>query len=327
LIYPQPGERTKDDTITILQGLGENRPFLECVQSLLADHSEASITKETFSGLCQQAETEVYGDHPVSSMTADLKEYEIFCQSVDDSYNGHIDSQTVLGMLQERGLGDLAEALRPEVTQQGSWVISEVERMLNRRIVITESPRPVQEPDTAVSQPEYDLGEFIYEAAAEEEKPPTAPAVSGKRVLVEEQTSLTFQEEEVFPDERRLGAKPSPPVERAVHKAAPEIVYDEDDAEDLQVVNRAKIEAQPPGPYPSLTQLIDEKSRRVFIKKIFQKDLDTYLDFIERLEAIKTWKEAKTFLDHEFQQHRVNQYSKEAIRLSDLVFKRYFAKR
>lgn len=321
LIYPQPGECKKEDVVTILQGLGENRPFLECLQSLLADHSDESITKETFSGLCQRAEVEVYGNHLVSSMIADLKDYENFCKSVDVSYSGRIDSQSVLAMLHARGRRDLAETLLSELPQEANWPLSEIARALNARIVITESPAPVEEADAAASSPEYDLGEFIYEATAEEEKPSLEATVSDNRVLIEEQTSLAFQEEEEFPGDGGGMEKPGSP------EAASETSYAEDDAEDLQLVNRAKIEAQPPGPYPSLTQLIDEKNRRVFIKKIFQKDLDTYLSFVERLEAIKTWKEAKAFLDHEFQQRRVNPYSKEAIRLSDVVFKRYFAKR
>jgi hypothetical protein len=107
--------------------------------------------------------------------------------------------------------------------------------------------------------------------------------------------------------------------------APPKIFYQ--DAEEPLVVDRAKLEAQPPGPYPSITRLIDEKSRSAFLKKIFRKDLDGYLAFVEQLEAMQTWKEAKAFLDKEFRARQVNPYSKEAVHLSDLLFSRYFTKR
>ena len=55
-------------------------------------------------------------------------------------------------------------------------------------------------------------------------------------------------------------------------------------------------------------------------------DLETYLAFIEQIEEMQTWKEAKTFLNRELQQRKVNPYSKEAVRLSDVVFSRYFTK-
>lgn len=115
-------------------------------------------------------------------------------------------------------------------------------------------------------------------------------------------------------------------VEEVAIPALPKVIYNDADAEEPLLITRAALEAQPPGPYPSITRLIDEKSRHAFIKKVFQKDLDAYLDFIENLEATQTWKEAKTLLDGTFKQRRVNPYSKEAVQLSDLVFSRYFTR-
>jgi hypothetical protein len=115
----------------------------------------------------------------------------------------------------------------------------------------------------------------------------------------------------------------APPTATAL-AAPPKIIYR--DTEAPRIIERAKLEAQPPGPYPSLSRLIDEKSRSALIKKIFRRDVEAYLIFIAQLEAIQTWKEAKFFLDKEFQARKINPYSKEAVHLSDLVFSRYFAK-
>jgi hypothetical protein len=113
-------------------------------------------------------------------------------------------------------------------------------------------------------------------------------------------------------------------VEEAAIPPAPKIIDAEADAEAPLIVTRASLEAQPPGPYPSITRLIDGKSRIAFIRKIFHKDLDAYLGFIEALEAAQTWKEAKALLDGTFKQRKVNPFSKEAVQLSDVVFSRYF---
>ncbi|MGH7602336.1 MAG: hypothetical protein ACREOI_38710, partial [bacterium] len=123
-----------------------------------------------------------------------------------------------------------------------------------------------------------------------------------------------------------IAVEPSLEIGAAALPPRPKIKYQYADDDEPLMIERAKIEAQPPGPYPSFTRLVDEKSRRDFIKKIFHKDLEAYLAFIERLETLQTWKEAKAFLDHEFQQRRVNPYSREAVRLSDMVFSRYFTK-
>jgi len=103
----------------------------------------------------------------------------------------------------------------------------------------------------------------------------------------------------------------------------PLIRFDEEEP----IIYRAKLEQQPPGPFPSLLQLIDEKNRKLFVRKIFDRDADAYMDFIQRLESVLTWKEAKSLLDQELQRRKRNPYSKEVIRLSDLVFGRYFSKR
>jgi len=115
-------------------------------------------------------------------------------------------------------------------------------------------------------------------------------------------------------------------VEEATIPPAHKIIDNEADAEKQLIVTRASLEAQPPGPYPSITRLIDGKSRIAFIKKVFHRDLDAYLGFIEALEATQTWKEAKALLDGTFKQRKVNPYSKEAVQMSDLVFSRYFAR-
>ncbi len=99
-----------------------------------------------------------------------------------------------------------------------------------------------------------------------------------------------------------------------------------DAADEPLMVTHAALEAQPPGPYPSITRLIDGKSRQAFLKKIFHRDLDAYLIFIEALEAAQTWKAAKVLLDSTFRMRKVNPFSKEAVHLSDLVFSRYFTR-
>jgi hypothetical protein len=421
LIYNRSAERTKEDIVIILQGLSQNNQFLERIHSLLTDYPDGPVTKEAFSALCRRAEREVYGMRPVSALIADLQEYQRLRAGIEISDNGQIENQTVLGMLYERGLRELAESLLPELTQQESWSISEIEHLLEHQILTTGLQLQPEEPSMVFVPPEVDLGDFLQKAATEMESQLVGAAVKDlESSTVEQQATLDFGREEKMEDsetpaisaslhemtitiEKETVVSPAPAPEPEAEPPAeattpqemsdsipvvvepndeieedaqetptqvsevgqtaslsnpldvspaidesyenveqkpnqPRIVYDfhdspapkvrsESDIEEQQLIEHAKIEAQPPGPYPSLTKLIDEKKRRVFIKKVFQKKLDAYLSFIERLEPVQAWKEAKALLDHEFQQHKVNPYSKEAVQLSDLVFSRYFTKR
>ncbi|MEK7729762.1 MAG: hypothetical protein AAB354_15250, partial [candidate division KSB1 bacterium] len=107
-------------------------------------------------------------------------------------------------------------------------------------------------------------------------------------------------------------------------KKRPLIRFEE---EEPVMVSRAKLEQQPSGPFPVLANLIDEKNRKLFIKSIFQRDDEAYMDFVQRLEVIQSWKEAKALFDGELNRRKINPYTKEAIRFSDVIFGRYFAKR
>lgn len=78
---------------------------------------------------------------------------------------------------------------------------------------------------------------------------------------------------------------------------------------------------------PDLANLIDIKSRRLFIRNIFYKDENAYDKFISELQALKNWREAKERIDHELTKRKKDPFSKEAIRLGDIVFGRYFPKK
>jgi hypothetical protein len=174
---------------------------------------------------------------------------------------------------------------------------------------------PAKTPDD-LDMPEAEISSNGKESAME------PPALARETNLEEEPAVLPAASEL-----RDIAIEPSLEIDAAPLPPRPKLKYRyADDDDEPQVIERAKIEAQPPGPYPSFTRLVDEKSRREFIKKIFHKDLDAYLAFIEQIENMQTWKEAKAFLDREFQQRRVNPYSREAVRLSDMVFSRYFTK-
>jgi hypothetical protein len=377
LIYQQAVTRNKDDVSVILQGLDEHHSFVIHLQKLLREHLEHSITKEAFVAFCREVEKEIYGRRGVSLLVADLQSYQNFCAIIGPSSYHRLEALTVLGMLHERSMEELAERAMPDLVQQAWWSIPEIEHLLEDRMSVMESPPPQESTQSAIA-PEIEFGRLLQESAnttesidihqtdrqeqaeiaaeiKEQPRPqedaqidldltpaemPGDLAVAemevpsnGKETAMESATLAreTDIEEEppVLPAASALSdiaVEPSLEIDAAPFPPRPKIRYQYADDDEPQMIDRAKIEAQPPGPYPSFTRLVDEKSRRDFIKKIFHKDLEAYLAFIERLETIQTWKEAKAFLDHEFQQRRVNPYSREAVRLSDMVFSRYFAK-
>jgi len=332
LLYRCAAAREKADVAVILEGFEEDYPFVACAERFLMEYPDGPVTQEAFAALCRRAEREVYRLRPAPAVIAELQMYHNFCAAIGPAASSRINAQTILRMLRERGLRHLAENAAAELSERESWSLPEItpilercEADLNLRAQLIEPAIPPPETELearAIEKDEVDIMPAAVQPAAvqpatAEPAPETETAVTTQAEFFPPPAAEEFQE---------VDLKAILQVEEAASVPLPKVIYNHAEDDEPLFVEHAKIEAQPPGPYPSMTRLIDEKSRQALIKKVFQKDLDAYLDFIERLEELQTWKQAKAFLDGEFKKRRVNPYSKEAVQLSDVVFGRYFVK-
>ncbi|HNH28700.1 MAG TPA: hypothetical protein PKU71_04705 [bacterium] len=73
-----------------------------------------------------------------------------------------------------------------------------------------------------------------------------------------------------------------------------------------------------------LQSVITPKDEQIFMKSIFGGDEAYYRDFVSQVNRSKTWKEAITVVDDMLFEKKVDPYCKEAIRLSDVVYMRYY---
>ena len=103
----------------------------------------------------------------------------------------------------------------------------------------------------------------------------------------------------------------------------PRIIYVDDFEEKIQ---REKIERQPPGPYPSLLSFIKNDDWKFLLKRVFQKNSLDFAKFIYKIDKLDKWRDAKAVIDWELEQRKVDMYAKEAVRLGDLVFAKFFQK-
>ncbi len=111
--------------------------------------------------------------------------------------------------------------------------------------------------------------------------------------------------------------------EGLINNNHPRIIYTDDSFEKIQ---REKIERQPPGPYPSILDFIDPEDWKLFLKKIFKKDSLVFSRFIHKIDRTEKWRSAKEIIDWELEQRSVDPYSKEAVKLGDIVFAKFFSK-
>jgi len=109
---------------------------------------------------------------------------------------------------------------------------------------------------------------------------------------------------------------------RQINFTLPRIIFDDDSG---FIVKRQKIESQPPGPYPSIFDFIDKKDWKVFVRKIFRKNEIDFKEFLYKVDSVNKWRDAKQIIDWELEKRRLDPYSKEAVRLGDIVFAKFFS--
>ncbi len=73
-----------------------------------------------------------------------------------------------------------------------------------------------------------------------------------------------------------------------------------------------------------LAGMISQEQQKRFIKKLFKGNAANYRHLLARLEAGSNWAEAHRILEDYFQRHGLDPYHDDAVRFSDLVYRRYF---
>ena len=74
----------------------------------------------------------------------------------------------------------------------------------------------------------------------------------------------------------------------------------------------------------SVRELLNEKDKKTFIRKLFQNDPAQFENFIVRLDSLNDWSESFCLIETEFARRVIDQNSSEARRFTDMIFKRFF---
>ena len=60
------------------------------------------------------------------------------------------------------------------------------------------------------------------------------------------------------------------------------------------------------------------------VKKLFSGNTNDFLQFLAKIDPLPEWKDAMDVIDAEFNKRKIKPDSKEAVGLTDVIFKRYF---
>jgi hypothetical protein len=75
-----------------------------------------------------------------------------------------------------------------------------------------------------------------------------------------------------------------------------------------------------------IENFIDDDDRKRFIKKIFNKNENDYLDMVNEINKLSSWKQASVFIDEIFIMNEIDPYAQEAVRFTELAYRKFFPK-
>ncbi|NQT24922.1 hypothetical protein HQ585_06190, partial [candidate division KSB1 bacterium] len=119
--------------------------------------------------------------------------------------------------------------------------------------------------------------------------------------------------------------EPEPEAEQETKQPQKQMrIIRRDQNEDLVEADALEPAAQIQDELLGLGSLIDERTEKIFVKKLFDGDKKSYTQLLSKLEEAESWRVAKILIDNELFKRDVDPFSREAIKLVDLVYSRYY---
>ncbi|MFQ5632732.1 MAG: hypothetical protein ACE5I1_28525, partial [bacterium] len=281
ILFQAETEKSSKESIEILNGIGENLPPVKAMTDRLLIFEKEAVSKTDIKSIAEKIKSEIYAENPVSSMLFDLDFLQKFYKQAYQSKESEYSAEVIETMLAERGMDDFVNAFQGEKKGKSYWNIAEIQQFLERHLLVGQ----LQQDDSFSSHIVY--SDRIADQALHKKKKENQETLLESEIQVEER-----QTKDIGSNGEAL-ENITEPQGRSFRSNK---VYD---GTDTDLIDKNQIEYQPPGPYPSLAEIIDNKSRTVFIKKIFSKDKLAYVEFIDIIEKKDSWKAAKAILDAE----------------------------
>ncbi len=270
------------------------------------------ISQDQFDALLNQIDKKAFEENKIETTLSTLKTIMEFLSEAQQEDVNSLPVDVLSAIFRDRHLDEYKEALQKVISAGTKTVLSfdEIETLLRGGTL-----DGVEE---AVFSDQTDVIGFDNTENIEASKPDFSVA----EIEVPEST-ITF-EEEIEDEEEEY--EEAPVIDEKEEESEFEEERTEPSAVAMDLADHVARQISSDTPLEDLNELITGRVRRKTIKKLFKKKEDEFLDFVGRLNALSTWKDASRIIDDEFYERGINPYSKEAIAFSDIIYIRFFPK-
>jgi hypothetical protein len=315
VFFKNKSERTQDEILQILNGLTDKRIYIQQLIKNIQEFDQFHIVEDDFNKLSENIQKEIYEKEFIEAFVSDVQAFLDFVSHIKGSDEKAVSKEILQLLLTERNLPDYFTAFET-FSHNGEYIeISKISDIFQQYF---DSKANEKKDDKVTLDESDDIEEFIL-TESKTEQVESAPA---PEIITDDLDTETVSEKDVV-TESTTEAVDEQKSKRKRH--FPKIEFNETPQD--AVIDRSTIEFQPTVKLCSLRDLIEDKDKTMIQRKIFKKDCIAYDGFIDRLDEINNWKEAKQTIDNELFFRSIQPFSREALLLSDLVFNRYFPKK
>ncbi len=303
----------------MLVGYSNVLPYSKDLIKNLEDKGESSLNRESYATQTSILLENRFEDQPVKTISQEFTTLTDFVSETKGEEIKHIEGALLHDFFSDRNLWGFKRALEVEMKLgREDFNLLDVEMMLKRYLELKEEfSQETTEKSEMKTVPVEPLPESSDKDVTELEIPPETEENGWdlEDVLGDETFDVEAQAEPEVKDEI---------PEEPAQKKNMRIIRHEKENEKAEETKSVEPQEPVVESTTGLNQLIDNKTQRVFTKKLFGNDKEAYESLIEKLDEAESWRVAKILIDNELFKRDVDPFSREAIKLVDLVYSRYY---
>jgi hypothetical protein len=303
------------DTESVLGPFRKNLPYADEVIKSCRGLGKSSLAKDEYGRIVDDIIRNIMKEDPVRIILRDFSVLTDFLSETKGEEITRIEGSVIQDFLADRRQSGFRKALDVEMKLgRNDFGPAELEVTLKRYLELKDelSKEPDVEKEEAEKEAPAEKNEKETQAGAEAELGngwDLEEVLSEEPIQVEDEAEQLVETPEEPPKQMRIIRREQKKEEESVQLEESVSVAESDGVSE-------KIEG--------LHDLIDEKTEKVFVKKLFGGENDTYESLIKQLDEAENWREAKILIDNELFKRDVDPFSREAIKLVDLVYGRYY---
>ncbi len=331
LMFAQSGARAVEEIVGCMKEFGKYRYYPDALQKYATAKSMSHLTRGQFRMLITEINQSLFNKDNLDNI---LKVCGLIMKEINDlrgQSSQTLPTELLMEAFRDRSLHDFEVALNIEKELGNEEInIYGLRQALSRFMIIKEKAPGAETQESA--------GKPAKEAHV---APPASVTVKPDDRSVTQNTATPKKDEDSgelidfnqvlrsHTAETKTGkTTPVQPVavsEEIDREVTGEFIREElahkftDETKSVKILNLKEAEVLEP-----VETLITPKDEKIFLKKIFNGNKSQYDGFISRINALKRWKHAMKDIDEVLYGQKVDPFSREAVRLSDIVYQRYY---